>query len=151
VSFITDLVLQDAILDALKWDSASDQAVPSHIGDIATPSNARAYKEIVRRLTAIGYAQAQIDSWDDGPEFQRDLGLFFAFIDEGLNAGERDKTWLEQKDRRLEIDTLKVLFIGGAPVSRQVPTAEFGSGTISTATDQFVRSPWQQQGRITRW
>jgi len=57
MSFLTNLQMQGAIGDALKLDPASTQAVPSHVTDIAAAANVRAYREIVRRLTAIGYSQ----------------------------------------------------------------------------------------------
>jgi hypothetical protein len=150
MSFLTDDVMQGFVLDALKLDPANN-SIAQHVIDISSSANARAYNEIQRRLTAIGYAQAQIDSWDHGAEYQRDLGLFFAFADEGLNAGERDKNWLELKDRRLELDQVKVIFVGGVAISRTVPTAEFGYGPLNTSTDAFVRNPHQQQGRVTHW
>ena len=74
MSFIADSVLQQAILDALK-QLVTEIPAAQHIANIATPANARAYNEIQRRLLAVGFSQAQIDGWDHGTEFQRDLGL----------------------------------------------------------------------------
>lgn len=149
--FITNDVLQDAIIDAIK-QIASDIPVPGHIANIASASNTRAYNEIQRRLITIGYSQAQIDGWDHGAEYQRDLGLYFAFVDESINGGNDTDMFIKLKDRRDEVSAMPFLIVNGARSDRGSLTAEFGYGPLDTTQDEFVRDTNDcRRGQITRW
>lgn len=114
---------------------------------IADSLNA-AYQEIVSRLAYRGFSQSQIDAWDRGAEFERDIALFWCLVKLGGLENADDK-FIERLDRRDEIDEA-IITTGGTVVE---PDDEdggpIGFGALDTSQSEFVRSV-STSGVVTR-
>ena len=77
MSFITSGQLKTRVANALKVD---ENDLPGNWDQTIEDAATDAYREIVGKLMARGFTQAQIDAWDRGAEFQRDIGLFWNLV-----------------------------------------------------------------------
>jgi hypothetical protein len=109
--FVQDATLL-AHVQAVLAVEALDPATPWTA--IAHYANVAAYGQIRRALMLRGLSQAQVDSWDDGAEYQLDLGLFWALTKGGCTK-DYDQKFIQALDRRDELKTA-YLTTGGAPV-----------------------------------
>lgn len=119
MAFITTAELETEIAAALKLAAAAD--LQTFWDTVIARVNVSAYQEIVGQLIRRGYTKAVIDTWDRGAEFQRDLGLYFAFTSP-QGAGAFDTKTLAQWDRRKELETV-IVFVSGAPVKPTDPNS----------------------------
>lgn len=106
-----------------------------------------AYQEIVSRLAYRGYTQSQIDSWDRGAEFERDIALFWCLVKLGGLENADDK-FIARLDRRAEIDEI-IVTVGGAVVDPDVDEGPVSFGYLDTDRSEFVRSV-SSSGVVTR-
>ncbi len=107
-------------------------------GTIVTDSRTAAYNEILSRLLARGFTPAQIASWDRGPEFEKDIALYWCLVKGEAAPTERpDDTLLEKLDRRDDLDDVLVT-VGGILID---PAADSGNvigfGYVDETADEF--------------
>lgn len=139
--------LQKSQTEALKpnWESICRGALQA------------AYGYIVRAFAMRGYTKAQIDQWDFGEEYQRDIAAWIALkrlavISPDNAAGQRA---LDSLDRRKELvgdpkDDIPaaLMMIDGEVVD---PAGDFGQihvGTMDTSEDMFVMPTSSDDSRI---
>lgn len=156
--FTTDAVTKQDLADALQL--ANITSLASQLTNVNTRCHARAYAEIVNRLTARGFTRTQIDAWDSdlaGP-IERDLTVFFALSLAWVNT-QVDPKFVTQFDRRDELSGNSQRQIKPVPVitggALIEPTYRYGNvsaGTVSTDADLFVMDPDDSRlGETTRW
>jgi hypothetical protein len=134
VSFASDDDILTGVANALKKDVVLLLDGSPFWRSIATRANTRAYGTIRRNLTMRGFSAAQLAGWDDGFEFQSDLGTYFALAMGGA-AGQVEPGLLKQLDRREELALVQVTAAGvwQSPANDlQVTT-----GSIDTSSDLF--------------
>ncbi len=96
---------------------------------LALDGQARAYQEIVGALVQRGFTLAQIQAWDEGASFERDMALYYA-----LNASDRADLAGASLNRFKQLAGVAV-FIGGVftepglVAPGQVMTGRIGRGT----------------------
>lgn len=149
--FLTDAELKGRVAGNQKTDPAS---LPAFWDLVIPPANAKAWGNVRRALLDRGYSQAQIDAWDDGPEFQGDLGLYWCLVDS--KAAEAydplAKPTLDKLDRRGELATVPVtnggVLVEPADAGSQSPV---GHGKMSSVGDLFdcgrTGRPWNCRPR----
>ena len=91
------------------------------------------WQEIADRLSARGFTEGQIDSWDRRVEFNETLGIFRA-LTLGAMLTSFDDRYIKMFDRRGDLDKLQVIRIGGVATAPSPPTAgnlAYGVGTLA--------------------
>lgn len=131
-------ILRQTVAAALKVDPAS--LAPYWDNEILRCQES-AYKDIRGALLTRGFLAPQVDAWDRGMEFERDLTLFWALA-RGYGGVPQDMTQLETLDRRKELLTVHVEIAGG---TTQVPTAS--PGRISAGMIENLDA----DGNCDRW
>lgn len=133
--YITADALAAAIAADLQRPSAED--LEEFWAERVAAASAMAYSEIVSRLTARGYPQAAIDSWDLRESYSRTLGRFFALRDAGMQYNVLPEV-VKMLDVRKDLDALMVT-VGGVPLAPAAPTAAgafgVGYGTLAAVAD----------------
>ena len=120
--FVQDATLLGQIQSALavpELDAGTPWQAIAHYANIA------AYGQIRAALARRGFSAAQIDAWDDGEQYQLDLGLFWALSKAG-STKDYDRKFIESFDRRKELATVFVT-TGGVAVSPATPRVAVGS------------------------
>jgi hypothetical protein len=122
--FLTDTEFRQSLADTLKVNAAE---LGGYWDRLCQEAHLSAYRDVRGALLMRGFAPGQIDQWDRGAEFERDLGLYWALV-RGSNVHSFDQTAIDRLDRRKELETVMVELAGGAP---QVPAGtppriEFG-------------------------
>lgn len=110
------------------------------------------YGEIVTAFASRGFTKAQIDQWDRGAEFQRDLGLFHLLREgKAVDPSTYDPEAIRDLDRRKDL-LLLGLTIDGV---WQDPASDVGqarTGSFDTSGDMFVEDIEDtRRGQPTRW
>jgi hypothetical protein len=146
--FVSDADLKNFFAGCLKKDPAE---LPNTVWDpLIRQANRSAYWEIVTKLGARGFSQAQADQWDRGLEFQNAIGAWWAFQLGGGLEGADDK-FIAKLDRRKELEAIPIT-IGGviaAPVENFMP---INFGVVDTDQDLFVIDPDDPRtGEPTQW
>jgi hypothetical protein len=131
--FLTDAQLKTAIAKRFKTAEANLAAAWT---DIAADANTAAYQAIVRALAARGFTQLEIDAWDHGAEFQRDIALYFAFVNGGIPQDYSDK-FIDKLDRRAELATVTITEAGVVVEPDTDEGDAIVSGTLDFADDIF--------------
>ena len=142
--FVTDAQLLKRIEAMLKVGEGATAFNAPFWSGLATDSNAAAFNAIRRIMAGRGYIASQLALWDDGAEFEMDIGLFWAFT---KGAGLHDYTdkWIKPLDRRKEL--LDVVFtIGGVFQSPLGPPLAFGFGEF----EDYPHGPYER-GQGGRW
>jgi hypothetical protein len=104
---------------------ANDADLPEQYGEtIIEDSRRAANQEIYSVLLGRGYSDAQIEDWDRGIEFERDLALFWCLVKGGALVIE--DTRMRALDRRKELQEVSVT-VGGV-----LANAGDYSGVVST-------------------
>lgn len=135
MAFITDAQLKTQLAAALKL--ASSASLPVGWDDIIAKSNLAAYQTIVAKLSGRGYTAAQIAGWDQGAEFNTDIGLFWCLV-KGAGLHGNDPTFINKLDRRAELDTCDVM-VGGVLQSPGSGLQVVGFGNLDTDDDTYTR------------
>jgi hypothetical protein len=107
-TFITADELKQIVADALHQTTAQ---LPSEWDRIVFLSNQTAFMDIRGKLLQRGYDTAQMLNWDRGPEFQRDLGLYWSLV-RGAGLHGYDDKFINKLDRRKELE-ICLVEIGG--------------------------------------
>lgn len=116
----------------------------------AQDGNAAAYAQIRKRLREVGYSQAQIDAWSDGPAYQKSLAYFETVI-RAAGEGTEPNEWSKQLDYwRGQIAALEVIDVAGELPDPEDAATAVGSGGLNTANDMFVRPTRHCDRRIGR-
>jgi hypothetical protein len=153
--FLTDAAILPSLAAQLKVDpSAIDGTWTTLLADC----HVRAYGEIRRRILQRGYTAAQLAAWDDGPELERDITLWWT-LTQGAGLATIDPREIDHLDRREELGSIS-LTNGGALVnpgkagrvgqgdmddSRSV----FGFRKSERAADRLARGP--RDVRQVKW
>jgi hypothetical protein len=135
--FLTDTQTYSALADTLK---AAGLQIPDWWRSINQSSHAWAYNEIVSRLLARGFTQAQIAAWDRGAEFEQDLTIYRAMARGAMTEENVTAEFIGMFDRREELTgnpskDLKPVLVANAGVW-QTPAdtpGTVGVGAVGTA------------------
>lgn len=107
--FNTLATLRKALLNVLQIANEAD--LPEQYGEtIIEDSRRAANSEIYAALLGRGYSAAQIEDWDRGIEFERDLTLFWCLVKGGALSIEDAR--MRALDRRKELAEVAVT-VGG--------------------------------------
>jgi hypothetical protein len=91
----------------------------------------RGYLDIISRLAARSFTQAQIDAWDRREEFNLDLSLFWAFTTGGIpHAFDNERLRGFDRRKELEAESFRLL-IANKPVMPGGDDPESAGGNIS--------------------
>ncbi len=107
--YYTDSQILQALANRLNVTSAGQ--LPARWNEIVSSTHSTAYREILGKLLARGFSQAQVDAWDDLATYERELSMFLALSEAGTEASYEADT-LRTLDRRRDLLTVE-LFIGG--------------------------------------
>ena len=133
MAFTSAPILKDRLAGLIKTD---DGKLQDFWDGIISDSNRAAYAEIVRRLVGRGYTLAQVVQWDDGAEFETDIGLFWCLTKGGALHNYDDK-FIAKLDRREELDDVLFL-IGGVAVDPAGSTGDVvGHGYLDDSDSIF--------------
>lgn len=105
------------------WDRLCEQAQQS------------AFRDIRGALITRGFTAAQVDTWDRGEEFERDIGLYWVLI---RGAGVQrlySSEDIAKLDRREELKTTLVEIASGAPQDPAAVPAKISGGQFVTEID----------------
>lgn len=120
--FIIDAVLLDHVKGLL---TVATLDLDTPWTGIAHFANLAAYGQIRNALLKRGFSIAQVDAWDDGAEYQLDLGTFWALTKGGCTK-DYDAKFIASLDRRKELPTVYVTR-GGVPVVPATPRVAVGA------------------------
>jgi len=135
MAFITDDQLKQSFADVLKVFNVGD--LKSFIKDfMVSECNLDAYQDIRGALFQRGYTAAQIDSWDRGAVFNRDIGLFW-LLSRTANVNQWDMEFTEKFDRRLELANVAVTSGDLVLIPAGYPTGATFS-QLSTTNDNWT-------------
>lgn len=133
--FLTDNELKQKLADMIGVDVS---ALPARFTGIVADANAAAYLDIVDPFVARGFTRGQVDAWDRGAEYQRDIGLFWCLLKGGGLVGY-DPTLIKLLDRRGELKSVE-LPAQGTPQEQSGSPKVVGYGSIAFETgSQFNR------------
>jgi hypothetical protein len=127
--FLDDAALKSRLADVQQMFTGSAE-LQAWWTSIISDSNRAAYNDINTALLARGYTAAQIAAWDQGIDFQVDIGLWRALVKGGATKdwGPESKAYIDELDRRGEL-ALAVITNGGVVVEPVLPAT--GAGPIS--------------------
>ena len=135
-SFLTDPEMMEHLKGVLH--QVSTDKTPDYWTNLARWANRNAYRTILDILLGRGYTKAQILAWPSGPDYQRDLGVFWSVVKGGcVNTGDFDSTLLKYLDRREELAEVIITDTDDEVVDPSA-SSSFGSGALSTTSDIFV-------------
>lgn len=126
--FLTDSDFRQSVADTLKMNVS---ALSAYWDRLAVEAHTTAYKDIRGALLARGFSAAQIDAWDRGQEFERDLGLYWALV-RGAGLHQYQREFVDALDRREELKAVHVETIAGAPQDPSGSPAKISSGRFDT-------------------
>lgn len=139
-TFITDAQLLARLLGALQKAELDTSGVWDQL---VTDANQFAYTDIVQALTSRGFSAAQIASWDDGPQNNLILGVWWALTTAG-STKNYDQKFIDKFDIRPALKTQPLLIGGlwmkGATGPAQNPdliASKFTVGQLSSKHDRF--------------
>lgn len=113
-------------------------AAPASWAVIITNANKSAYREIIRVLSGRGFTNAQILAWDDGPDFNRNLGVCAAMRKIGLPENQESMSLREICKAKDELKLADVL-VDDVIVSPESTTGKNVTyGNYSTTNDTFT-------------
>jgi hypothetical protein len=139
--FLVDKDFRQALADTLKVDVAD---LGSYWDRQCQQAHNSAYLDIRGALLARGFLSAQIDTWDRGAEFERDIGLYWALV-RGAGVHQFDPTFVDRLDRRAELMTVMVEMVGGDPEPPAGDPGRISFGMLNTtdpvtgADDKWTR------------
>jgi hypothetical protein len=134
--FVTDDELKQRIADMMKVPIG---ALPRSWDTIIVDANRAAYMDIRGALILREFAATQVDGWDRGAEFQKDLGLYWALV-KGAGLHSYDDRYISRLDRRKDLETVLVEFVGGAvqdPSDAQGGQAGIDWGRMDESEDRW--------------
>jgi hypothetical protein len=99
--FLTDAQIAIALANRLKQ---SPNKMPTYWMEIVTSSHASAYQDIVGAFVARGFNATQINAWDRGIEFERDISLYYCLVAGGVLEVYNGK----ELDRRRELLSVQI-------------------------------------------
>lgn len=126
--FLTDSDFRTALAGALKVDAAD---LAKYWDLQCQQAHESAYLDIRGALLVRGFTATQVDLWDRGGEFERDIGIFWACV-RGLASAALDPVALDRLDRRAELMTVLVEVAGGAPQEPAATPGRIVAGMFST-------------------
>lgn len=144
MSFNTISTIEAALADILKLQGGSSALTGSYTSTIAQNALDAATQEIITRLAQRGFTSAQIQSWDRGAEFERDIALWWA-LTKGAALQNVDATMINKLDRRGELEFV-VVTAGGTVI---IPTNIIGFGALDVTQSEFKRTV-DSNGCVTR-
>lgn len=114
---------------------ASSASLVSRFSGIVADSVQAAYLDITTALSERGYTAAQIEAWDRGEEFNRDIALYWSLIKAKVSRDEY--MTINKLDRREELKTITVT-IGGEVVEPETTgLVGYGDLTFDESTSRF--------------
>lgn len=132
-SFLTDAELKTSLAATLKVASGD---LPAYWDTLVTECNSAAYLDVRGGLLQRGFTSTQVDAWDRGKEFQRDIGLYWLLV-KGAGLHEYDQKFVMLLDRRKELQTVIVELNGESHTpAGDPPTARFNR--FDTTNDQWT-------------
>lgn len=151
--FCTIAEITGALKDEFK--NKASVTLAGHWDTILGRSHTSAYWDIVNALLKRGYSKTQIDQWDRGAEFEKDLACFWSLARAaGQNPDAFNEAYLAEGkllDRRAELAEV-VFTIGGVIVDPAGSYGQVTTGPYDTTEDLFVLDPDDaRRGEVTRF
>lgn len=103
--FLTDPDVRQSVAGLLKQDAAT---LAGYWDRLIQECHASAYYDVRGALLQRGFTVAQVDGWDRGAEFERDLTLYWCMVRGGLHVHAISAEQLDRLDRRKELETVLV-------------------------------------------
>ncbi len=147
--FLTDADIKTALSALLKMAEAG---LPDYWDVVITAAHTAAYQDILGGLMSRGFRKDQVDSWDRGGEFEKDISIFWCLARGGAYA-EFGAEAVKALDRRKELATVLV-FAGGVWIkpSGDQPGLVTSSGpNIAGGVFNFPDPDDPRVGEVTRW
>jgi len=133
--FLTDSEFRQALADTLKVDVAK---LGAYWDRQCKQAHESAYLDVRGALLARGFTATQADSWARGAEFERDIGLYWAFV-RGMGVHNIGSEFIDRLDRRVELQTVMVEIASGAPQEPAGTPPRIDFGTLVTTEDRWTR------------
>jgi hypothetical protein len=130
--FLPNAQLKTRLAAMLKYDEAS---LPDYWDVIIADANESAYGSIISHFLNRGFTQSQIDAWDQGEEYQRDIGLFWCLV-KGGGLHNYDPTFVKLLDRRNELKEIQLETLGTPQEQEGVPDV-ISAGPLDTECDKY--------------
>ena len=103
--FLTDDDVRQSVAGLLKMDVAG---LAGYWDRLVKECHASAYYDVRGILLQRGFTSAQVDTWDRGAEFERDLTLYWCMVRGGTIVPAASSEQLDRLDRRKELETVLV-------------------------------------------
>jgi hypothetical protein len=147
--FLTDLQTYEAIRQTLQ--ASTGKALSPTWNGINQSAHAWAYNLIYTTLLARGFSAAQINAWDQGADYERDLTLYRAFL-QGAALHRLDSDFIKLFDRSKALEKVSVSNVGVWQAPADTP-GTVGTGKINTAGGVFNFDPDDHRGHDygTHW
>lgn len=148
MAFLTDAQVKNALAGLLH---SSPKDVPEVWNEIIASSHTAGYKGAFRILRNRGYTAAQIATWDDGAEFERDISLYWCLV-KGAGLHSFDDTFISKLDRRTELEDAPILIGDDLPDPADASSEPVSYGAMSTTNERFSQDPDDANlGEPTEW
>jgi hypothetical protein len=131
--FLTDVQIETALAAILK-QNVSD--LPDYEPTILTDAHNSAYNDIASRLVARGFTLAQVNAWDRGAEFEKDIALWWCFDKMAGLSQAVDDRFIGKLDRRAELIDTPVTN-GFKPIRPTGGINSVGRGDTDDSASQF--------------
>ncbi len=138
--FVSDaaILLKVSVLLKKIDPTTGESTLPAYWSVIVADAHQNAYNTILSRLSARGFVLSQILAWDRGPEFEKDLAVWWA-LSEGAGTLEQETRVPTAIDRSEELMTVEVTNLGVA-VDPQGPQGICRTGP--RAAEQIPHTPF---------
>lgn len=103
--FLTDADVRLAVAGTLKVDPAD---LAGYWDDLIRQCHQSAYWDVRGALLQRGFTAAQVDAWDRGAEFERDLTIYWCLVRGGTLVPALSAEALDRLDRRAELAAVLV-------------------------------------------
>lgn len=131
--FLTDDEFRESLAITLKIDVGR---LGKHWDLLCQEAHKSAYFDVRGALLARGYAASEVDNWDRGPEFERDIGLFWALL-RGSRFHNYGTDVVDKLDRREELKSVMVENLGTVQIPSGTPPRIDG-GLLDTTNDEWT-------------
>lgn len=132
--FVDDDAVKASVAAALHKAVAD---LPTLWTQVIGDANEAAYRQIIAHFVVLGYTQAQIDTWDSGPTYQKFIARYQALID---GAGDKNEVgeWRTELDYwRGLLETIQTLEVAAEVVDPHTGGSTVGRGDMSNSSDIF--------------
>lgn len=133
MAFITDDELKAVVAPGNVL--GSPDSLPSHWDAIIPRANRWAYNRLRSILFNRGFTAAQFAAWDDGPDWNEQLGSCYAFWMAAKSDEDRGEPYRREYEQLLEDLSTLMLVIDGEPVNPEGAGTRISTGEYDDTSD----------------